>query len=79
MLRRVTLVRTDGSEELSASSIIRVTRIGELGSTVDESIFSIFRCIPLFLLYYINIFRFNDHNQVNKMWDYGIYCSFMLV
>jgi hypothetical protein len=30
MLRRVALVRTDVSEELSAS-FIRVTRIGELG------------------------------------------------
>jgi hypothetical protein len=33
MLRRVALVRTDVSEELSAS-IIRVTRIGELGTTI---------------------------------------------
>jgi hypothetical protein len=33
MLRRVTLVRTDVSEELSAS-FIRVTRIGELGTTL---------------------------------------------
>jgi hypothetical protein len=33
MLRRVTLVRTDVSEELSAS-FIRVTRIGELGKTL---------------------------------------------
>jgi hypothetical protein len=32
MLRRVTPVRTDGSLELSAS-VIRVTRIGELGTT----------------------------------------------
>jgi hypothetical protein len=32
MLRRVALVRTDVSEELRAS-IIRVTRIGELGTT----------------------------------------------
>jgi hypothetical protein len=32
MLRCVALVRTDVSEELSAS-IIRVTRIGELGTT----------------------------------------------
>jgi hypothetical protein len=31
MLRRVALIRTDVSEELSAS-IIRVTRIGELGT-----------------------------------------------
>jgi hypothetical protein len=33
MLRRVDLVRTDVSEELSAS-IITVTRIGELGTTL---------------------------------------------
>jgi hypothetical protein len=33
MLRRVALVRTYVSEELSAS-IIRVTRIGELGTTL---------------------------------------------
>jgi hypothetical protein len=32
MLRRVALVRTDVSEELSAS--IRVTKIGELGTTL---------------------------------------------
>jgi hypothetical protein len=34
MLRRVALVITDVSEEFS-SSIIRVTRIGELGTTLD--------------------------------------------
>jgi hypothetical protein len=33
MLRRVVLVRADVSEELSAS-FIRVTRIGELGTTL---------------------------------------------
>jgi hypothetical protein len=33
MLRRVALVRTDVSEELS-SSIIRVTRLGELETTL---------------------------------------------
>jgi hypothetical protein len=33
MLRHVTFVRTDVSEELNAS-IIRVTRIGELGTTL---------------------------------------------
>jgi hypothetical protein len=33
MLRRVALIRTDFSDELS-SSIIRVTRIGELGTTL---------------------------------------------
>jgi hypothetical protein len=33
MLRRVALARTDVSEELSAS-FIRMTRIGELGTTL---------------------------------------------
>jgi hypothetical protein len=33
ILRRVAAVRTDVSEELSAS-IIRVTRVGELGTTL---------------------------------------------
>jgi hypothetical protein len=33
MLRRVAVVRTDVSEDLSAS-FIRVTRIGELGTTI---------------------------------------------
>jgi hypothetical protein len=33
MLRRVAIVRTDVSEECSAS-LIRVTRIGELGTTL---------------------------------------------
>jgi hypothetical protein len=36
MLRRVALVRTDVSEELGAS-IIRVRRIGELGTTLAVS------------------------------------------
>jgi hypothetical protein len=34
MLRRVALVRTDFSEELNAP-FIRVTRISELGTTLD--------------------------------------------
>jgi hypothetical protein len=38
MLRRVALVRIDVSEELSASNI-RVTRIGELGTTRNTAIF----------------------------------------
>jgi hypothetical protein len=36
MLRRVALVRTDVSEERSAT-IIRVTRIGELGTSAATS------------------------------------------
>jgi hypothetical protein len=34
MLRRVVIVRTDVSKELS-TSFIMVTRIGELGTTLD--------------------------------------------
>jgi hypothetical protein len=37
MLRHVALVRTDVSEELTAS-FIRVTRIGELGTTLAVTI-----------------------------------------
>jgi hypothetical protein len=37
MLRRVALLRTDISEELSAF-VIRVTRIGELGTTLAVAI-----------------------------------------
>jgi hypothetical protein len=36
LLRRVAIVRTDVSEELSAS-IVRATRIGELGTTHEET------------------------------------------
>jgi hypothetical protein len=40
MLRRFALVRTDVSEELSAS-IIRVRRIGEVGKSADA------RCVEI--------------------------------
>jgi ACR3 family arsenite efflux pump ArsB len=40
MFRRVALVRTDVSEELSASFIM-VTRIGELGTTLAVPTFGI--------------------------------------
>jgi hypothetical protein len=41
MLRRVALVRTDVSKELSAS-FIRVTRIGELGTTLAVAAYVVF-------------------------------------
>jgi hypothetical protein len=44
MLRSVVLVRTDISEELSAS-IIRVTRIGELGTTLAVNYRSVGRLL----------------------------------
>jgi hypothetical protein len=53
MLRRVALVRTDVSEELTAS-IIRVTRIGELGklavTTIQETLCIFFRSVPRLLV-----------------------------
>jgi hypothetical protein len=48
MLRCVTLVRTDVSEELNAS-FIRVTRIGEIGTTL--SVTSNRRTLALFLVH----------------------------
>jgi hypothetical protein len=51
MLRRVALVRTDVSEELRAS-FIRVTRIGELGTTLavtsNRRIFRIYAKFEVF-------------------------------
>jgi hypothetical protein len=44
MLRRVALVRTDVWEERSAS-IIRVTRIGELGTTVAVFLASVLQLL----------------------------------
>jgi hypothetical protein len=48
MLRRVALVRTDVTEELSASFIM-VTRIGELGTTL--AVTSNRRTLALFLVH----------------------------
>jgi hypothetical protein len=55
MLRRVALVRTDVSEELSAS-FIRATRIGELGITLAVTSNLVFlrnvrRLLALFLVH----------------------------
>jgi hypothetical protein len=47
MLRRVVLVRPDVSEELSAS-IIRVTRIGELGTLALIKPRSLLSCIIIY-------------------------------
>jgi hypothetical protein len=46
MLRRVALVRTDVSEELSAS-FIRVTRIGELGTMLAVALASVVLSSPI--------------------------------
>jgi hypothetical protein len=49
MLRRVALERTDVSEELSAS-FIRVTRIGELGTTLAVTHLVFLRCVRRLLV-----------------------------
>jgi hypothetical protein len=50
MLRRVAFVRTDVSEELSAS-FIRVTRIGELGTTLAVATEA--RCEAIFTWWFV--------------------------
>jgi hypothetical protein len=52
MLRRVALVRTDVSEQLCAS-IIRVTRIGELGTTL--AYYAVFHRSMIRLLFTANV------------------------
>jgi hypothetical protein len=47
ILRRVVLVITDVSEELSAS-IIRVTRVGDLGTTIFEEFSSQIASVPTY-------------------------------
>jgi DNA-binding TFAR19-related protein (PDSD5 family) len=56
MLRRVALVRRDVSEELSAS-LIRVTRIGELGTTlaVTSNRRTLRRKTPFFIITAVKI------------------------
>jgi hypothetical protein len=44
ILRRLALVRTDVSEEIIAS-IIRVTKIGEIGTTLAVTSNSVLRCL----------------------------------
>jgi hypothetical protein len=44
MLRRVALVRADDSEEPSAS-FIRVTKIGELGTTLAVTLYFFAACV----------------------------------
>jgi hypothetical protein len=56
MLRRVALVRTDVSEELSAS-IIRVIRIGELGTLAVTSN----RCMLQCAIFLLNVGSYKSH------------------
>jgi hypothetical protein len=56
MLHRVSLVRTDVSEELSAS-FIRVTRIGELGTTSQKTPFFTVTAVKTSILKYRYVFK----------------------
>jgi hypothetical protein len=66
MLHRVALVRTDVSEELSAS-FIRVTKIGELGTTVtsQNTPFFIIQVFPLHGCYLALLSHAARHDRAN--------------
>jgi hypothetical protein len=67
MLRRVTLIKTDVSDELSAS-IIRVTKIGEIGT---KSIC----CWLRLTLFLVHRFLSSDDGGVNFLRNIGFYKS----
>jgi hypothetical protein len=72
MLHRVALVKIDFSEELSAS-IIRVTRIGELGTTLSLSSnrrTHPYRTTGKIIVLYILTFTFFDSRREDKRWKY---------
>jgi hypothetical protein len=65
MLRRVALVRTYVSEELNAP-FIRVTRIGELGTTLAVTCALAFLCSVCRLLnYFMTLFQFLRLFRIN--------------
>jgi hypothetical protein len=78
MLCRVDLVRTDVSEELSAS-FIRVTRIGELGTTLASfasmwSMNSVLFSVAMFSVHTLNVssvfqVSFFDQLKNGVFWD----------
>jgi hypothetical protein len=78
MLRRVALVRTDVSEELSAS-FIRVTRICELGTTLAvTSNRPTLRINIIYYYYYlllIVVVVYNISSQCGSVASYSSWCS----
>jgi hypothetical protein len=65
MLRRVALVRTDGSEEYSAS-IMRVTRIGELGTTLAITSKQITLCSPILVTLMMEAIRSSEPSVLTR-------------
>jgi hypothetical protein len=66
MLRRVALVRTDDSEE-SGASFIRVTRIGELGTTLKTGVFwDVTPCGSCKNRRFGQIYRIHHHGDNNR-------------
>jgi hypothetical protein len=69
MLRRVALVRTDVSEELSAF-IIRVTRISELGTTLaitSNRTANIVPCSPILITLMMEALGFSETSVVTRV------------
>jgi hypothetical protein len=69
MLRRVALVRTDGSEELSPS-IIKVTRISELGTML--AVTSVTGAVTTIFVFLVRFEVFTAVTMKNGVfWDAG--------
>jgi hypothetical protein len=65
MLRRVALVRADVSEELSAS-FIRVTRIGELGTTLAVASNDVVPSLPIVVTLMMEALRSAETSVLNN-------------
>jgi hypothetical protein len=70
MLRRVALLRIEVSEELSAS-IIRLTRIGELGTMLDVTSN---RCTLRLLVTANAILHSHRRENLKSYYSYILYC-----
>jgi hypothetical protein len=72
MLRRVAPVRIDISEELSASSIIRVTRIGKLGTLAVTSACNVLvtanvvSCSPILVILMMEALRSSETSVLTR-------------
>jgi hypothetical protein len=71
MLRRVALVRIDVSEEPGAS-FIRVTKIGELGTTLDVTSNRYFPSSPIFVNFMMEALSFSETSVLTRATRHNI-------
>jgi hypothetical protein len=74
MLRRVALVRTDVSEEPSAS-FISVTRIDELGTTLDVAADARCEEIPSGAKFLRNVGSYKSHTAYHPRRQHSSHCN----